>query len=90
MCLRHVFFGVAGEMFAPEMRGMGACIGTTLTSLVTTLITVSFNGLVGAIHEAGVFWLFAAVCFAGVAYVTIFAYETKGKTLQEIQDHFRN
>ena len=54
------------------------------------LVTLTFNPLANAITEAGVFWLYSAICFGGVGYVAIFCYETKGKTLQEIQDHFRS
>ncbi|XP_043231471.1 facilitated trehalose transporter Tret1-like [Amphibalanus amphitrite] len=80
---------IIGEMFAPEMRGWGASVGTTLTSLVTTLITVSFTGLAGAITQAGVFWLYSAITVLGVFFTLFCVLETKGKTLEEITEHFK-
>ncbi|KAF0297007.1 Facilitated trehalose transporter Tret1 [Amphibalanus amphitrite] len=79
-----------GELCAPEVKGVASGVAVAFNWTLAFIVTLTFQPLVDGITEAGVFWLFAAVCFAGVAYVTIFCYETKGKTLQEIQEHFRN
>ena len=80
----------SGEVFAPEVKGAASGIVTCFRWTLVFLVTLTFNPLVSAITEAGVFWLYSAICFGGVGYVAIFCYETKGKTLQEIQDHFRS
>ena len=80
----------AGELFAPEVKGAASAIATCFNWSLAFLVTLTFSSLVEAITEAGVFWLFAAICFGGVGYVAVFCYETKGKTLQEIQEHFRS
>ena len=36
----------------------------------------------------GVFWIYAANCFVGSAFVYFVLPETKGKTLAEIEKHF--
>ena len=69
---------------------MASGVATAFNWTLAFIVTLSFTPLVEGITEAGVFWLFGAICFAGVAYVAIFCYETKGKTLQQIQDHFRH
>ena len=66
--------------------GIAVCFNYSLAFLVT----LTFAPLVAALTQAGAFWLFSGVCFLGVGYVAVFSYETKGKTLQEIQAHFRN
>ncbi|KAF0301002.1 Facilitated trehalose transporter Tret1 [Amphibalanus amphitrite] len=78
------------ELFAPEVKGAAGGIATAFNWTLAFIVTLTFEPLVEGITEAGVFWLFAAICFGGVCYVTVFAYETKGKTLQEIQEHFRS
>ena len=78
-----------GELFAPEVKGTATGIVTSFNWGLAFLVTLTFSPLVEAITEAGVFWLFAAICFGGVGYVAVFCYETKGRTLQEIQEHFR-
>ena len=71
------------------MRGWGASVGTTLTSLITTLITFSFHGLVSAITQAGVFWLYSALTALGVFFTLFCVPETKGKSLEEITERFK-
>ena len=66
--------------------GVAVCFNYSLAFLVT----LTFAPLVNALTQAGVFWLFSAVCFGGVGYTAIFCYETKNKTLQEIQEYYRN
>ena len=72
------------------MKGVASGVATAFNWTLAFIVTLTFSPLVSGITEAGVFWLFAAICFGGVGYIVIFGYETKGKTLQEIQDHFRN
>ena len=79
-----------GELFAPEVKGVASGVATAFNWTLAFVVTLTFAPPVSGITEAGVFWLFAAICFAGVGYIVIFGYETKGKTLQEIQDHFRS
>ena len=71
------------------MRGWGASVGITLTNLITTLITFSFNGLASAITEAGVFWLYSALTALGVFFTLFCVPETKGKSLEEITERFK-
>ena len=80
---------VAGELFAPEVKGAASGLAASFSWSLAFLVTLSFTPLVNGITEAGVFWLFAAICFGGVGYIAVFCYETNGKTLQEIQDYFR-
>ena len=68
---------------------MGASVGTTLTSLISTLITLSFNGLVDVVTEAGVFWLYSALTALGVVFTLLCVPETKGKSLEEITERFK-
>ena len=80
----------AGELFAPEVKGMASGIVVFVDCLIIFLVTISFGTLEDTLTRAGTFWLFAAICFGGVGYVAVFCYETKGKTLQQIQEHYRN
>ena len=77
-------------MFAPEMRGVGASAGTVTTWTGTTVITLTFSSLVAALGDAGTFWLFSALTAGGAFYSAFCVYETKGKTLDQITDHFKN
>jgi len=38
--------------------------------------------------SAGTFWLFASMCAVNVVFTVAFVPETKGKSLEQIQEHF--
>ncbi|XP_043237113.1 facilitated trehalose transporter Tret1-like [Amphibalanus amphitrite] len=78
------------ELFAPEVKAVASGIAVCFNYSLAFLVTLTFAPLVTALTQAGAFWLFAGVCLLGVAYTAIACYETKGKTLQEIQQHFRD
>ena len=80
----------AGELFAPEVKGTASGIASASNWLSGFVVTLTFTPLVNAITEAGVFWLYSAICCGGAVHVAIVVYETKGRTLQEIQEHFRS
>ena len=47
-----------------------------------------FVDLVKLLGPAVNYWLFTAICGLGAVYIWLFVPETKGKTLEEIQDLF--
>ena len=54
------------------------------------LVAKTFVDLVQAIGLSGTFWFYGAVCAAGALFTLIFVPETRNKTIEEIQDHFRS
>jgi hypothetical protein len=44
--------------------------------------------MISGLTEAGTFWFYAVVCALGTLFVLKFCPETKGRTLEEIQDFF--
>jgi predicted MFS family arabinose efflux permease len=53
------------------------------------LITLTFLTLAGVLGRAGVFWLYALVGIVAWFFVLRLVPETKGLTLEEIEEHFR-
>ena len=45
-------------------------------------------GLIILLHDSGTFWLYGSVCLVGTIYTIFFVPETKGKTIEEIQQMF--
>ena len=45
-------------------------------------------GLIILLRDSGTFWLYGAVCLVGTIYTIFFVPETKGKTIEEIQQMF--
>ena len=67
------------------LGGISSFFNLTHTFLVIKLFT-NLQTLVGM---AGTFWIYSVVSVISAVFVMIFLPETKGKTLEEIEAHFR-
>lgn len=54
--------------------------------LFAFFVTKFFSSLVAAIHIYNTFWLFTLFCVLGTFFVLVIVPETKGKTIDEIQE----
>lgn len=74
-----------GELFAPDVKGLGASLNGTLNWLLAFVITKTFVNLNNALGSGGTFWLFSGLSILGTIFIFVIVPETKGKTLNEIQ-----
>jgi hypothetical protein len=51
-------------------------------------VSLTFLLLIHAIGKPATFWLYAVVCAAAFVFTAFVVPETKGKTLEEIEEHF--
>ncbi|CAH0599192.1 unnamed protein product [Chrysodeixis includens] len=82
-------FAVSGEIFPLEYRGLGSGISILGLSLNFFVALKCFPVLTGAIGLSNTYYLYAGVVTLCMAVVWVMMPETKGKTLQEIEDSFR-
>lgn len=75
-----------GEALPAKIRGPAASIVTALNWSCTFVITKSFPGLVEALGPSKVFFMFTGIMVIGSIYAIFFIPETKGKTLEEIEE----
>lgn len=75
-----------GEILPAKIRGNAASICTAFNWLCTFTVTKTFQNMVDSIGCAGTFWLFGAICFVGLFFVIIFVPETRGKSLEQIEN----
>ncbi|XP_030029412.1 facilitated trehalose transporter Tret1 isoform X2 [Manduca sexta] len=75
-----------GEILPAKIRGSAASICTAFNWLCTFAVTKSFQNIVDAIEASGTFWLFGCICFAGLFFVVICVPETRGKSLEQIEN----
>ncbi|XP_076760827.1 facilitated trehalose transporter Tret1-like [Xylocopa sonorina] len=83
--LAAVPFILMGELFPTNVKVLGNAIGMLsclLSSVAVSLLFPNFAEQFG-VHVA--FWLFSIISILGVLFVYCYVPETKGKTLQEIQ-----
>lgn len=86
VCLPYV---IAGEIFPLEYRSIGGSISIISIAFGYFLVTKTFPALVAAIGVYGSFAVYGGCLTYNLVVVWIMLPETKGKTLQQIEDYFR-
>jgi sugar porter (SP) family MFS transporter len=98
MFLYLMFFAVSlgplgwlfiSEVFPLKVRGVGMSMGSLSNWLFNGIVAFTFLKLMNAITPAGAFWLYAALGILGVIWGNKFLPDTKGITLEKIEDHWR-
>nr|CAI5849652.1 unnamed protein product [Callosobruchus analis] len=77
---------IAAEIFPTRIRVIAVCAVAFLNWIIVFILTKSFDDIVQAITLAKMFWLYACACLISIAFVKFFVTETRGKSLEEIQD----
>ncbi|XP_034479517.1 facilitated trehalose transporter Tret1-like [Drosophila innubila] len=79
---------VIGEMFAEDMKPLLGSIVGVCNWLFAFCITKCFPICLDIFGGAATFWLFAIISFLACVFIILLVPETKGKTLNEIQELF--
>jgi sugar porter (SP) family MFS transporter len=74
-----VFWVLLGEVFPPRRRAQGAAAGSTANWLSNFVVSLVFLPLVGWIGQGETFFIFAAICLIGVAFVARWVPETRDR-----------
>jgi len=80
---------IISEVFPLRVRGLGASIGSLSNWGFNTLVVWTFFKLMNILGDAQVFWFFGAIGVIGLIWGYKFIPETKGVTLEEIEEHWR-
>ncbi|KAM8708633.1 hypothetical protein ACLKA7_015580 [Drosophila subpalustris] len=74
-----------GELFATDIKGFAGSIAGTTNWVLAFIITKTFKNLTEGLGSGPTFWLFSGLTVVGVFFVFFVVPETKGKSLNEIQ-----
>lgn len=88
MSLAPVIWVILSEIFPNKIRGTAMSVATTSLWVASFILTFTFPLLNSALGAAGTFWVYALICLGGFIFVFKKLPETKGKTLEEIEDYF--
>lgn len=77
---------IISEIFPTKVRGRAASVATTSLWTSTLVVTFTFLTLVKAIGLGGTFAIYGVLSFLCLLYVWKSVPETKGKTLEQIQE----
>ena len=77
-----------GEIFPLSVRGVGASFGSAANWIGNFIVTQFFLVILAAFHNnvGGPFGIFAIFSFLAIPFVIYFIPETRGKSLEKIQD----
>ena len=83
--LGPVVWTVINEIFPGRIRGRAVAICTAVNWGAAFLVSQFFLSLIGAVGSSATFWLFAAFSIIGWVWVYVYVPETKGQSLEQIQ-----
>ena len=59
-----------------------------LSNLNMFIVVKTFPGLTNMVGDSGTFWLYSSFCFVMILYTLVWIPETKGRSLQDIEQYF--
>lgn len=80
---------IISEIFPLKLRGVGMSIGALSNWLFNAIVTFTFLTLINFLTATGAFLLYAAIGVIGLIWGYRYIPETKGITLEEIEEHWR-
>ena len=83
-----VVWTVIAEIYPNRVRGRAMAVATAVNWLAAFIVAQFFLSLVDAIGESTTFFLFSALCIASYVFVHRWVPETKGRSLEEIQERW--
>ena len=86
MTLAPITWVVLSEIFPNSVRGAAMAIATTSLWLACFVLTYTFPILNRVLHASGTFWLYGLICLSGFLFILKKLPETKGKSLEEIEN----
>lgn len=87
--LGPIFWILNGELYPTRARSKAAGLATTANWLFNFIVSLTFLTLIGALGTTGTFWLYAAISLLTIGFVARFVPETKGRSLEEIENDWR-
>ncbi len=85
MSLAPVTWVVISEIFPNRIRGAAMSVAVSALWIACFILTYTFPILNANLGAAGTFWLYAAICVAGLVFVFFKLPETKGRSLEQIE-----
>jgi sugar porter (SP) family MFS transporter len=85
MSLAPVTWVVISEIFPNRIRGAAMSVAVSSLWIACFVLTYTFPLLNKAVGAANTFWIYAVICVAGFGFIVFRLPETKGKTLEEIE-----
>ncbi len=90
MSLAPVTWVVISEIFPNRIRGTAMSVAVMSLWAASFILTYTFPLMNHGFGAATTFWIYAGICVAGFTFIKRRLPETKGKTLEEIEQSWKN
>lgn len=90
MTLGPITWVLLSEIFPNKVRGVAVATGTFALWVASFILTYTFPFLNKALGTAGTFWIYTAICAAGLVFFLFRMPETKGKSLEQLEKEMVN
>ncbi|MDK2955820.1 MAG: transporter, family, galactose:H+ symporter [Desulfovibrionales bacterium] len=77
------------EVYPAHIRGVGMSVATLSNWLFNFIVALTFLAIIDWLGQAGAFWLYAAMGVLGLVFTWLFIPETKGVSLETIEENLR-
>lgn len=84
-----VFWLLIAEIYPLKIRGMAMSVATFFNWGSNLLIGITFLTLINLVGRPETFWLYGAMSIVTWIFVLVYVPETKGRSLEEIESHWR-
>ena len=78
----------SSQKFHRRVVYMFSLLFSGLSNLNMFIVVKTFPGLTNMVGDSGTFWLYSAFCFVMILYTLVWIPETKGRSLQDIEQYF--
>ena len=86
MSLGPVTWVLLSEIFPNRVRGVAMAVCTAALWIASFLLTYTFPFLNAGLGTGGTFGLYAVICLAGFLFIRKYISETKGKSLEQLEN----
>jgi len=86
MSLAPIVWVILSEIFPNRIRGAAMALATFALWTACFVLTYTFPLLNKSLGAAGTFWVYSGICLLGFIFIAIKLPETKGKSLEEIEN----
>lgn len=86
--LAPVTWVLISEIFPNHIRGLASSVAIVSLWGAYFILVFTFPILADKLGTYGPFYLYAAICFAGFVFIKLKVKETKGQTLEELENNF--
>jgi sugar porter (SP) family MFS transporter len=89
LSLAPVTWVLIAEIFPNRVRGAAVSVAVSALWVACFILTFAFPLLQRTAGIAATFWIYAAICFAGFFFVRAKVPETRGRSLEQIEQHLQ-